>query len=158
MKKAKVEIKTKTPSGTVRVLESKPRRRVEESEWYYGVLVAAEVKPSHLGEPGDMFLQLDFKLTKHSQNILEDGKSSAEGMPISGLYSLPPRVGNKAHKILSALQGHELKQDEEVNVKAHIGKKFKVLIKDKTTRDDTGAFWQKVELIKAVSMKHEKHE
>ena len=54
----KEKIKTRKSGNSIKVLESQPRRRVEGDEWYLVELVAADVKPSRLGEEGDTYLQL----------------------------------------------------------------------------------------------------
>lgn len=140
--------------GDLKITAPPPRRRVEPDELYYATFESAEVKDGRSGD--DKYLQLAFKLTKHSINVLEDSNDSAEGMPIYGQISLPITVGSKGAKMIAGIIGREVDVDDNINLKAHYGKKYKVLIVDKKSKDEEGRPWQKIDSVKSVSRKNSK--
>lgn len=141
----------------LKVRASPPRRRVEPDELYRATFESAEVKESrsNIGD-NDKYLQLQFKLTKHSMNTLENSDDSADGMPIYAQVSLPITVGSKSSKIIAGIIGKEVDVDDNINLKAHYGKTYKVLIVDKKSKDEEGRPWQKVDSVKQIAKKNKK--
>jgi len=144
--------KKKTNGSKIKVLESTPIIRVEPDEFYMAKLIEAEVRDSKKFV-GTQYLWLNFELLKNKMNVQEDGKSSAVGARFSGTWGLPPTPKKKSYKILCALVGRKLSADDEVDVKAHLGKKYKVMISDSENTNDDGQFWQNISTLKAVKSK-----
>lgn len=145
-KKKKVTAKHGTK---ITVQVKQPRKLVEPAEWYYAKLTGAEVKES-TKFPGSQFMQMDFELTKHSDNMLQDGKTSAKGLKFNGIWGMPVAPGKKIYKVLCAIAGKTLEADDEMDLKAHYGKTYKINIDDTEKTDDDGVPWQNVTMVKSV--------
>ena len=130
------------------VQKSKPRVRVEPDNWYVGKLLTAEVKESKLF--GGEYIQMDFELTKHPDNVCEDGVTTAAGLRVGANWALPVSFKRKVYKVLCGITGKTLEIDEHVNLKAYYGKTYRLLIVDKENKDESGNPWQNVSLVKPL--------
>lgn len=153
-KSTKGKKKAKSRDLSIKVHESKPRKRVEPDEMYYAELQDIELKES-IRYPGSEYLQLTFELLDHPANVDENG-NLAKGITFRGMWGLPATPKSKCFKMLCGLAGRTLKADEELDLEAYKGNKYKVMISDSEKADDEGQLWQNVTVVKALNKKKRK--
>jgi len=151
--KKKTKVKTSTSSiENVTIVKAQPRRRVEPDAWYQAQFKEAAIKESKK-YPDSEYMQLDFVLAEHEDNVCEDEVTSAAGMMINGLFSMPVTPKRTSFKVLSGMVGHTLEPDESVNLKSMYGNVFRVFIADTDRLDEDGEPWQTITLVKPIKKK-----
>ena len=134
----------------LKIQKREPRKRVESDEWYVATFEAAGVK--HNERYDNDYLEVKFALGKceaESGDALKDFK-------IQGRFSLPITPGKIAYEIITGIVGRDLDVDEDVNLKAYYGEKFKIFIEDSDKDDDDGQAWQRITKVKAAKKSKKK--
>ena len=119
-------------------------------EWYKAEFSEGEIKDGKFGE----YLLLKFKL---KNGELQDG-NSADGHTICAFSSIELHKGTDAHDIMSGIIGHELEEDEELDLTSHYGvmvEGFVEVDKKKGSKDEFAKI-TKVRTLKSSKKKSSK--
>lgn len=141
--------KTKlAPAGKLTAVKDVPIKRVEPDEWYMARFTDVTMGKGTYGP----YLKLTFKLLK---GTLEGSEDSAKGHMVNRMVDATLSPSKPLWKIASGIIGREPEMDEEVDLKAFLGGKYRILIKDRIPKKDAQdqRIFQMVETVKGLKKK-----
>ena len=130
VKTEKAEVKL----TSLKVQKDAPMRRAEPDEWYKAEFTKAELGKGNFGP----YIKMTFKLLSGQT---EDGQD-ARGLTINALTDAVISPSRPLWKFAAAMLGREPKIEEDLDLTAFYGEKFRVFVTDRVPKK--GATNQKV--------------
>jgi hypothetical protein len=139
------EAKKKVPNlSKLKAEKEAPRVFVESDEWYKAELEKAESRAGNFGP----YIQFTFRLLT---GVKEGSQESAKGTRISRIMDATLAPNKPLWDWATVMLGKELKVDDNFNLTAYLGEKFRVLVSDKQQKKGSdGKRYQEVRKIKRI--------
>lgn len=120
--------------NSIKVQKDAPIKRVEPDEWYKAEFTKAEIDQGKYGP----WIKMTFKLLSGQT---EEGQD-ARGLTINAMMDATISPSKPLWKIVAAMLGREPKIEEDVDLTAFYGERFRVFVSDKVPKK--GATNQKI--------------